>query len=491
MPESRASIIKVFNDRKGLSKKFETGIFSMAIVFDFGSSTLDWTCIDLQKGNMIEDGERLGAAYIENKMLEYILEETKSGIDDLSSPLSYTLLDLRNLKEQYYTNPNGRHVASIFKDETTIVSVNQSMMQKITHEMVITYSKRGLIDNITGTWAKLCKNFIRKTSEYQDCPYKGIVILTGGASRMEFTTDICKEIYPEQENIIEYIIDYEPSTCVSRGLAYAGRTDIEAAKLLDETATKIRAEIKSKLPNLETNLINNISDVIFSFINKKFANWVEDGDYKTLQQLQDEIQSQFKENQTYKEQITKTTKDDLNEFLNGTQNLKTIIVDKINEIFKDKYPTVFLVTDIKPFEIDDKKWESVSGALLENVKINETIYKISLDNTVVVFIKFAVSIIVLIIVSFFNEKMADQMNEKIYYENKNKIVTKKKRKKIYNKMIKNQAILPKIRSGIKSEVMTEENKNKIINTILDAIDNDLCDKINKISLHFGELRIKP
>jgi molecular chaperone DnaK (HSP70) len=59
-----------------------------------------------------------------------------------------------------------------------------------------------------------------------------VVLMTGGASRMKFTRELCEKIFPEPETQVRP--DPEPERCIALGLARVGRWDLRATAFKEE-----------------------------------------------------------------------------------------------------------------------------------------------------------------------------------------------------------------------------------------------------------------
>ena len=214
VPEPHAAMIKLqYNIGKGLD--LTDGI----MLFDLGSSTLDWSFLKSNNDRNPETAsESLGGSLIEENMLASFYDDTHS-CSQLAYP-DFTLAALRGIKENFYISPGGRHRASIEfvnSDDDKVAKITPAFMTGITHEQKIAiFSDLGYIE---GSWALLCEGFMSRIAhnyEFRNrSPFKGVIVLTGGVSRMPFVRDICMALFPEAA--VE--CDGEPSYSVSRGLA--------------------------------------------------------------------------------------------------------------------------------------------------------------------------------------------------------------------------------------------------------------------------------
>lgn len=494
MPESRASLIKTYREKKN-AISFREGV----IVFDFGSSTLDCTYINFEKSSMLDESEPLGAAYIEEKMMESFCDEKYQR--KLLKDEDNTKIDLRGKKETHYLAPEGEQTAAVhFQNGLQAKLIDSDYMLDITHHQKIGYSTDAVLNN-TGSWAELCEGFLRKVKDTMIVPYEqsagkafcGLIILTGGASRMKFTADICRKIFPEA--VLE--ADLSPSYCVSRGLALAGKTDIEAQVLLAQTKENIRKQIAAAFVELEDNLAKDIAELVYDFVLKQVEHWKDYGDNQTLQALLDETKTKFKTYISTNSQVDTILMKDFTEFLNGSKGLKTIIINTVNETFRGKYPNS--VNSIKPFKIEDSKWAEITSQLMSKNKLNlsqSVLNNLKIDNILLNGLRLILTIVVgvlsmplYIIDGIFDTDLGDSFIDTFapsWEDKKDVLFPSDKRVKMYNKLVgKKQNILPEIAGDVKETAMLKEEKDKVTDIIMKNIEEDISDAVNTISLYFS------
>lgn len=245
IPESRAAMFSSIDN--GINNISAIG---GAVVFDFGSSTADCTYM-LMGRKIIEFSWTLGASAIERQMT---LEALQTAVQQFGpfEPDMEKLIDsdaeLRKVKEGYYDGmypPMGQpYVCQMTNAQTgspmmSVVMINKDFMQKVTGERKIQIQ----CDSQTirgGSWQQLCREFFQEAkkrieeAEYIHINQEGIeekvpctmntVVLTGGASKMDFIETICREVFYEEEiTIIPNRIN--PSHTVSNGLGWVAVSD--------------------------------------------------------------------------------------------------------------------------------------------------------------------------------------------------------------------------------------------------------------------------
>lgn len=127
---------------------------------------------------------------------------------------------------------------------TVVEFVNDDVRKRITEEFMtmITHKQEMKIysgfDYIQGTWASLCEGFmIRMARTYETRkgePFRGIVLLTGGVSRILFVQEICRRVF-SQANVET---DRQPSYSVSRGLSLFARNEVISKLKENSISTK-------------------------------------------------------------------------------------------------------------------------------------------------------------------------------------------------------------------------------------------------------------
>ncbi|HWT76790.1 MAG TPA: hypothetical protein VN258_18985, partial [Mobilitalea sp.] len=239
-----------------------------AVVFDFGSSTSDSTYMYIKGSTAIDidTSEPLGGSYIEQKMLEDFFEGKRKR--ETLKDEENAKMDLRGIKEAHYLSPMGELAATVsFIDGIEAKMVDQEYMEYITHQCEIAYINNERI-KVGGSWVKLCRDFLFRIRELLRSSPIGTVLLTGGASRMPFIQGLCSDAFP----YAKIIVDQDPSFCVSRGLAWAGKTDLEAQKAFRSTLLSIHSFLSADdydRTHLINNIIIGIADGIYLDIHEK------------------------------------------------------------------------------------------------------------------------------------------------------------------------------------------------------------------------------
>ena len=238
--ESRAAFIKAQSSAdSGLPQYVDKG----AIVFDMGSSTLDFTYIstDVLKDNNkpIDYGYDCGASKVERLMYEKLKEDSDvveefeqkypKGTDRL-------LFEMRKGKEEYYRK--AEHKLRKTVDFYQLVSDEDL-------DVVRCVYKEGELDDYLKQ-----KGYVELISkamkDYKENHIKGMPIhaafFTGGASRMDFLQDLVKDLWQ-----VDYVFrDQNPSLTISQGVAEAARSDVRSGG-----AGNIKSEIRKIMNDID------------------------------------------------------------------------------------------------------------------------------------------------------------------------------------------------------------------------------------------------
>ena len=244
VPEPRAAFLYARHAR-GL--RIDPALMQQsAIVIDIGSSTTDFAYIvDGHQQNLSLFGDtNLGGGLLDEMILERCirLSPDRAALERVmqASPAwkSYCELEARRLKEQYFlseekwqSQPLGKQLVVCY-DETLMLdlALDGAAIDEIIHTPCAALGSRSFISCLQDALAAA----VRLSSA---CPPQ-VVILTGGASRMAFFRQACKEAFPESLTVL----CPEPECSIARGLSYAGRVDENLKIFRQEVASIARGE---------------------------------------------------------------------------------------------------------------------------------------------------------------------------------------------------------------------------------------------------------
>lgn len=218
--ESRAAFVRAQNDvTSGLGRNIEKG----AIVFDMGSSTLDFTFMRKGLPALIDNGYDCGASFIEKA----IFEEKEKSEDCIQlferkyPELVDTLLfEARKVKEKVYFDLSLKAKKTVNFDEIVEdeeLEDERFKMAFLPGELEEFLREKGYMEMIRQAMLDYRQRFIPGEKIYG-------VFMTGGASRMDFLKDLICECWGVEKSQIYR--DNDPSLTISEGVAEVARMDL-------------------------------------------------------------------------------------------------------------------------------------------------------------------------------------------------------------------------------------------------------------------------
>lgn len=300
-----------------------------AMCADFGAYSNDITFISPGKVQSI--GSYVGASLIEKMIImanlkdaaRYITVKTFRNSDEQMEAVyqrfqtdpkfrSFMLLQGRWLKEQYYTkkkdntlNPKGVLWQVFLEDfEVFNLSVNTAMMNDIIEgrpiremlgeDLFSELSEETQAEVGSNTWKECLVNFLnRAVNEFPEfgknafgTEKKAVVMVTGGASEMDFIENTVQDVYPN----IQLEMDTTPLLSIALGLADFAPDKLKAMlfdqafqEILDETELDEdgdeRSMVLSKLIDAYWASISNLIPMICNFetsdLLEAVKNWLE------------------------------------------------------------------------------------------------------------------------------------------------------------------------------------------------------------------------
>lgn len=216
--ESRAAFVRAQHDvTSGLGRNIDKG----AIVFDMGSSTLDFTYMNKNLPGLIDFGYDCGASFVEKSMYEH-LQENSEAIRLFESRYpklkDYLLFEVRKVKEQVYFAPSLKVKKTINFDDIIDDEDLEDERFKIAYqpgELNEFLEGKGYIKCLEDAMIDYKKNHIAKQNIYG-------VFLTGGASRMDFIDPLVRKCW----GVDKVYKDQDPSLTISQGVAEVARMDL-------------------------------------------------------------------------------------------------------------------------------------------------------------------------------------------------------------------------------------------------------------------------
>lgn len=238
--ESRAAFIKAQSCAdSGLPQYVDKG----AIVFDMGSSTLDFTYIstDVLRDNKkpIDFGYDCGASQVERFMYGRLRDENDSVIEfeqRYPQTVDKLLFEMRKGKEEYYRKAEHKLRKTI--DFYALANDEDLDIARCIYkegELDEFLKEKGYVDAIREAMYDFRANHITGKPIHA-------AFFTGGASRMTFLKKLVKECWG-----VELIYqDQNPSLTISQGVAETARSDVRSGG-----AGNIKSEIKKLMSDVD------------------------------------------------------------------------------------------------------------------------------------------------------------------------------------------------------------------------------------------------
>ena len=261
--ESRAAIFYAMSPNVGFSKIVTQG----AIVFDLGSSTLDFTYLSDNIEKPIDYGYDLGASIIERTIYEELLlpiDKVDSFLEKYPFYSNALLFKARQIKEEAYSKSDPTlktsvpfSLGSIMNDEYEDYEDYENVGKNIRFKNLDALNE--LIESKTSYLSRMKEAMI----DYRDNHIHGKkvhgVFLTGGASRMNFIIPLITEVFNLSENQVKIDGD-NPSLTISRGIASLGVADAATDVLVSELEKKIPSLVNTS--DLQKKLISELAEEI-------------------------------------------------------------------------------------------------------------------------------------------------------------------------------------------------------------------------------------
>lgn len=335
--ESRAAI---FYARNEPNLHFQNEITKGAIVFDLGSSTLDFTYIS-DKDNPIDNGYDLGASIIDNVIYDELIlksEGVKEFITKYPQYIDALKFKARQFKESAYSsNPESRTIHSFDLDEIIQPTekagdeygdVNVKLKIKSLKDL------NDLVETKSNYSARLKGALISYRENYIKGKIINGVFLTGGASRMNFIRSTIAESLQLSEEVVKDDND-NPSLTISRGIALLGAADAVTSVLV--------IKLKESIPNLLTDtklfdpfvnsLSNNISIEAWKTVEEACNRWIKNGPGTDRDDLKKQVEIGMRYFQSYR--LNKIVNDTLQSFI---KNESETIRHEMNKIISRYAP---------------------------------------------------------------------------------------------------------------------------------------------------------
>ena len=333
--ESRAAIFYAKGPRINFTNQISRG----AIVFDLGSSTLDFTYLSSGE-KPIDYGYNLGASIIDNAILDCMIlsnPDAKGFVQKYPQYIDALKFKARKFKEDAYSRAEDSKTIGGFPLGNIIPDTEPSY-----DDYADTYIKlrvnnlaelNNLVDNQTHYLQQLREALSDFKNEKIPGHYINGVFLTGGASRMNFIRPMIAETLEIDLNDVKIDGD-NPSLTISRGIAMLGTTDAITYILKEELQKAMSSYSKDKklMDGLIDKLSDNISNDAWAEVEGACSYWVKHGNTTSMDELQETIEKRMK---SFQSKIPSILNKTLSTFLaDGAEDIRK----KMNKIISQYEP---------------------------------------------------------------------------------------------------------------------------------------------------------
>lgn len=298
VPESRAAFMQA---KEGGKLGFNE-LKSTVLIVDIGSSTTDFTLVKSLHEMPLDFGQNtLGASLIDRAILARTLAEHQEGqflkevFEEYPHHRFRCEIQCRKVKEDYFSNEQLYASSGAFARGFEFITPQIHFIPQVNKEIMEEIINQPLPELHNKSWAQAFWEAVKEAKE--ELASQGIipkvVLMTGGASRMKFTRDICAEIFPEPDTNVRP--DPEPERCIALGLSRVGRWDLRAAGFKEELnklceSPTLKELISKHIPDLITLLNQPLADgLIENAVKPVLKDW-QSNKIRTLADLQTEME---------------------------------------------------------------------------------------------------------------------------------------------------------------------------------------------------------
>lgn len=300
MKESRASQISMDRLKKNV------------LIIDMGSSTTDFTAVfHLEARGLADFGANLGAGLIDG----IIFDRTINRMSEENPGHAARLTDIfarfphferqcriacREGKEKYFAIPE------LYPSEDQRVDCSlkfRTIQPLIEFDPIIYQAEMDRIldvpiEELNGkSWKTAFHDCLNQTRIRLEKASPDLVILTGGASRMDWALNLSRDVFDGAEAVARGL---EPEFTIAKGLARIGRIDMRSVhfkKSVEDlvTSEKLNRLVHHMLPGLIENLSASLADELISrAVGPSLVAW-RNGELHTLDDIQSDIEQRKKQ----------------------------------------------------------------------------------------------------------------------------------------------------------------------------------------------------
>lgn len=363
--ESRAAFVKAQQDTtSGIGRNVDKG----AIVFDMGSSTLDFTYMNKNLPNLIDNGYNCGASRVEKLIFSQKEKESDAiKLFEKKYPklIDYLLFESRKVKEQVYFDPSLKVKKTInfedfidddeLEDERFKLAFQPGELNEMLRES-------GYLKEIEDAMMDYKNKFIPNKKIYG-------VFLTGGASRMDFIKSLVSRCWNVPEEKVYR--DQDPSLTISQGVAEVARMDLRTGGMDDSIEEAIDQLMDSD--DIYNDFVENFGDYLWDNVTDEVAgiiNYWKDADKNyCINDLKNGISNAVTD--TVKEESGQASEFIANAIVEHTKEIQAMVDDIVKGYAKQGISTSVTTTsgasisEVPAINLDDTI-NSISQILIDN-----------------------------------------------------------------------------------------------------------------------------
>lgn len=360
--ESRAAIFYAKSPSVNFSKEISQG----AIVFDLGSSTLDFTYLS-DKEKPIDFGYNLGASIIDNAILDELILKNDGVKDFVTKFPEYRdalKFKARKFKEDAYSRNEDSKTIGGFPLGNIISETEDSYDDFADTYVKLRVNNLAELNSMIEEKAHYMQELEKAMNDFKQTKIDGKpvfgVFLTGGASRMNFIRPLIAKVFDLPIDKVKIDND-NPSLTISRGIALLGSTDVITSVLVKSLKKELPSMINNEkmIVDLSGKLSENITSKAWKVVEDSCSYWVKKG--KT----------------TDEEELKKIVQDRLGHFKNYT--VPTIVNDTVQQFIKTSTEDIRKkVNEIVSLYAPGREISSSRNVKIENLQaINESLSSMS------------------------------------------------------------------------------------------------------------------
>ncbi|MEG0766161.1 MAG: hypothetical protein RR482_00450 [Clostridia bacterium] len=278
------------------------------LIIDAGSSTTDFTYVVNLQEQLLSINDfghtQLGGGLIDRMLWEYNLRRSpiraqlQALLIKCPQYAARCELEARKVKEMYFTQA-AQDVAAAYRIPsessfkiyyeqppwTVDVRCTQEDMERILTQALPELGGKGILQTF--------EQALQSAKEGMTQALPRLILLTGGASRMGFITNLCSHVFPDAV----LLRGMEPEFAIARGLAYTLRMEQRIQGFFTEVDAMIESDqveelVLSALPELFDDIAMPLANALTGKITlASFSRW-QQGQITTLTETADEMTRQ-------------------------------------------------------------------------------------------------------------------------------------------------------------------------------------------------------